>query len=179
VVTDSVLLGTKQVLPAALPGWRVDYRGHPALMVKAATRELRSIHRPVGSVVVVGLGYNSLWQKDRQRYDVWAAQFDQQADDLLATLVSLGAKKIVWVALREASTDSIPANAFWQQREYAWYFPYVNERLHAFVQRHPEVTLADWAAVSDRPGLTYDAIHLNSRGAALMIKIVKAAIGVS
>jgi peptidoglycan/LPS O-acetylase OafA/YrhL len=177
VVTDSVLLGTKQVLPAALPGWRVDYRGRPALMVKAAAQELRSTRQPVGSVVVVGLGYNSLWQKDRQRYDVWATQFDDQADDLLAALVSLGAKKVVWVALREASTGSIPASALWQQREYAWYFPYVNERLHAFVQRHPEVTLADWAVVSDRPGLTYDAIHLNSRGATLMIDTIKSAIG--
>jgi hypothetical protein len=179
VITDSVMLGTKHVLPAALPGWRVDYRGRVSLRLPTATGELRSGHKPVGSVVVVGLGYNSSWQKNRQNYDLWAAQLDKQADDMLAALAALGAKKIVWVTLREVSVDNVPASARWQQRERTWYFPYVNERLHAFVQRHPEVTLADWAAVSNRPGLTFDAIHLRPEGAALMAETVKAAIGLS
>ena len=38
--------------------------------------------RRVGPVVVVGLGYNSLWQPDRANFNAWAAQFDREADAL-------------------------------------------------------------------------------------------------
>jgi formylglycine-generating enzyme required for sulfatase activity len=53
----------------------------------------------------------------------------------------------------------------------------VNERLHALKQRHPEIALADWATAGRQGGLTYDAIHLNPRGAELMVDVVRAAIG--
>jgi hypothetical protein len=36
--------------------------------------------------------------------------------------------------------------------------------------------LIDWAAVADRPNITYDAIHLNTEGAALMASLVKDAV---
>ena len=55
----------------------------------------------MGSVAVVALGYNSLWEKNRRNYDKWAKKFDDEAEAILATLTSLGAKKIVWVTLRE------------------------------------------------------------------------------
>jgi hypothetical protein len=48
---------------------------------------------------------------------------------------------------------------------YYWYFPTVNDHLRAAVVRHPNLSLIDWAAIADRPGLTYDAIHLNTFGA--------------
>jgi hypothetical protein len=32
--------------------------------------------------------------------------------------------------------------------------------------RHPSLSLIDWASIANRPGLTYDAIHLNTAGAA-------------
>jgi hypothetical protein len=53
----------------------------------------------------------------------------------------------------------------------------VNEQLDALVNRDPDVALGDWAAVSNLPGLTYDAIHLKTLGANLMVETMKAGIG--
>ncbi len=177
LLTDSVGLGVKDTLPAALPDWQVDVRGRPALMLKAANAELAADPVPVGSVVVVALGYNSLWGKDRAQYDTWAAQFNREADALIATLREKGAKKIVWVTLRDPDPSLIPPSALAQAQKYNWYFPYVNEQLDALVVRDPVIALADWAAVSNLPGLTYDAIHLKTLGAKLMVETMKAGIG--
>ena len=146
-------------------------------MLKAATPELAADPVPVGSVVVVALGYNSLWGKDRAQYDTWAAQFNREADALIATLREKGAKKIVFVTLRDPDPSLIPPAALAQAQKYNWYFPYVNEQLAALVVRDPLVALADWAAVSNLPGLTYDAIHLKTQGAKLMVETMKAGIG--
>ncbi|MCX6525747.1 MAG: hypothetical protein NTX58_13465 [Actinobacteria bacterium] len=177
LLTDSVGLGVKDALPAALPDWQVDVRGRPAFMLKAANAELAADPAPVGSVVVVALGYNSLWGQDRAQYDTWAAQFNREADALIATLREKGAKKIVWVTLRDPDPSLIPPSALAQAQKYNWYFPYVNEQLDALVVRDPVIALADWAAVSNLPGLTYDAIHLKTLGAKLMVETMKAGIG--
>jgi len=177
LLTDSVGLGVKDALPAALPDWKVDVRGRPALMLKAANAELAADPAPVGAVVVVALGYNSLWGKDRSQYDTWAAQFNREVDALIATLREKGAKKIVWVTLRDPDPSLIPAAALAQAEKYTWYFPYVNEQLDALAVRDPLVALADWAAVSNLPGLTYDAIHLKTLGANLMVETMKAGVG--
>ena len=177
LLTDSVGLGVKDTLPAALPDWQVDVRGRPALMLKAANAELAADPVPVGSVVVVALGCNSLWGQDRAQYDTWAAQFNREADALIATLREKGAKKIVFVTLRDPDPSLIPPAALAQAEKYNWYVPYVNEQLAALVVRDPLVALADWAAVSNLPGLTYDAIHLKTLGAKLMVETMKAGIG--
>jgi hypothetical protein len=75
--------------------------------------------------------------------------------------------------LREPSADVIPPLGMEQYEAYVWYFPYVNERLHALAARHPEVVLADWKSVSNRAGLTYDAFHLTDSGIDLMIDVVR------
>ena len=62
-----------------------------------------------------------------------------------------------------------------QYDQYVWYFPYVNERLDLLIQRNPDVVLADWAAVSNQPGLTYDAMHLTGDGIRLMIDTIRGA----
>jgi hypothetical protein len=59
------------------------------------------------------------------------------------------------------------------QPYYYWYFPEVNRHLRAALARHPELTLADWAALADQPGLSYDAIHLNTTGAALYGRLLR------
>ena len=177
LLTDSVGLGVKDTLPAALPDWQIDVRGRPALMLKAANTELAADPVPIGSVVVVALGYNSLWGQDRAQYDTWAAQFNREADALIATLRGKGAKKIVFVTLRDPNPSLIPPAALAQAQKYNWYFPYVNEQLAALVVRDPLIALADWAAVSNLPGLTYDAIHLKTLGAKLMVETMKAGIG--
>jgi hypothetical protein len=175
LVTDSVTLGVRQALPAALPDWKVDVVGRPALMVKQVVPEfLRG--RSVGSVVVVGVAYNSLFEKNRRNYGGWAALWDREAEALLSELRARGAKKIVWVTLREPTPDVVTDRGRSQYGLYAWFFPYVNERLRALAERHPEIALADWRAVSDVPGVTYDLIHLSNAGIKLMTSTITAAV---
>jgi formylglycine-generating enzyme required for sulfatase activity len=176
VIGDSVMLGAKPALAQGLPDWQMTFLGRPALMVPKAVEELP---RGVGSVVIVALGYNSLWQQNRQNFQIWADRFDKEAEKMLAALKQRGARKIVWVMLRELYPDNVPGNgtATMQSSKYGWYFPYVNERLRALKQRHPEIALADWATAGRQGGVTYDAIHLNPRGAELMVDVVRAAIG--
>lgn len=176
VLVDSVLLGGMQSLQRAMPGWRIERRGRPALMVRAARDELRHSGARVAPVVVIGLGYNSLWERTGRRYRQWARRFDAEASGLLELLRARGARRIVWVTLREATLANTPSYGFLQIGLYAWYFPYVNARLRRLDLRHHDVVLADWAAVSGRRGLTYDAIHLTPRGARLMAMTVRAAV---
>jgi hypothetical protein len=180
VLTDSVLLGARQAFVGALSaaGWQVDYRGHVAMTLKQEIQDLRKATTPLGAAVVVGLGYNTSWQRNRANYKAWSDQFDRDAEDLITTVRQRGAQTIVWVTLREPSPDVIPRAGRAEYRQSAWYFPYVNERLHALQQRHPDVLLADWAAISNRPGITYDTIHLNPDGARLMINLVRTTLGI-
>jgi len=172
LLTDSVGLGAADALRAALPGWHVEVLGKPALMVKQAVPLYLPPGRRVGSVVVVGLGYNSLWQDNRANFAAWAREFDREADRLIADLRARGAKRIVWITLRQPSLQVVTANGRWQYDHYAWFFPYVNERLRVLANRQRGVILADWAAVSNRPGLTYDLIHLDTAGAQLMAHVI-------
>jgi hypothetical protein len=177
VLSDSVVLSGKAAIPARFSDWTVEIDGKAALMLKAANERLQARGRPVGSVAVMAIGYNSLWEKNRRNYDRWAEQFDKQAEALLETLGQLGAKKVVWVTLREPTADTVPAKAVKELPQYSWYFPYVNERLRALAERHPEVALADWTAVSNRNGITYDSIHLNDTGAKMMADVIAQAVG--
>lgn len=176
LITDSVTLGAEDTLRAALPGWSVEVLGKPALMVKQAVPKYLPPGRSVGSVVVIGLGYNSLWERNRKNFGDWAGQFDREANELVADLRARGAKKIVWVTVREPSHTVVNADGEWQYEHYAWFFPYVNERLHALVHRQPDIALADWAAVSNTTGVTYDLIHLNPRGALVMAHAIVDAV---
>ncbi|MGI8778230.1 MAG: acyltransferase family protein [Acidimicrobiales bacterium] len=178
VLADSVLLSAKQAIISNLDaaGWDVEYRGRPALMVKQMDAELVAKSVPVGSTVIVGLGYNSLWEHDRANFTRWSNLFDSGAEKLLDTLTRLGAERVIWVTLREPSKEVIPPEGMDQYKRYVWYFPYVNERLHALRDRHPNVGLADWAAVSNNQGLTYDAIHVNSAGTPVMIAAIRSVL---
>jgi hypothetical protein len=145
-------------------------------MLPAMDETLRTAGRPLAPLVIAGIGYNSLWEKNRRRYAVWAERFDDEANTLLRTVKRLGAKQVVWVTLRAARRSVIPSSALWQYDKYSWYFPYVNEQLRRLDRRRNDLVLADWAAVSNRPGITYDAIHLDPDGAALMARTIRAAV---
>jgi formylglycine-generating enzyme required for sulfatase activity len=179
VLGDSVMLGAKPYLAKAFPDWQVTFAGRPALMVRKALEELPPA--PLGSVAVVALGYNSLWQKDRQNFQFWSDRFDKNIEDMLAALKQRGVHKIVWVLLREVTPELIPNNgaATAQYQKYSWYFPYVNERLRAAKERHPDLALANWTTAARVSGVTYDAIHLNPRGGDLMVNVVRVAVGLA
>jgi lysophospholipase L1-like esterase len=180
VITDSVMLGAKQQFINALPDWQVTFDGRPAIQIRKALNEYVVNRSNTGPVAVVALGYNTLWEKDRHNFKRWADMFDKHVEEMLAALKERGAKKIVWVYLRELTPDMITTGgvSLSQYNRYAWYFPYVNERLKAIKERHPERAIADWAAAAHVPGVTYDAIHLNGPGAKLMVEVVKTAMGI-
>jgi lysophospholipase L1-like esterase len=177
VLVDSVLLGGQRALRRALPRWRIRVIGRPAIMIRMLDAELRASRRRMTPLVVLGVGYNSLWERSRRNYRLWAADFDRRARGLLGTLRRRGARQFVWVTLRDAPRDVIPLGARTGYDTYSWYFPYVNERLRRLARSRPDVVLADWAAVSAGAGLTYDNIHLNAAGAALMARTIRQAIG--
>jgi hypothetical protein len=179
LLSDSVGLGLSRALPAALPGWKVEILGRPALMVKQVVPEFLNA-RAVGSVVVVALAYNSLFERDRKNYGRWSGIWDRSAERLLSDLKACGAKKLVWISLREPTAEFVTDAGRDQYERYAWFFPYVNERIRALGERHPELTIADWRAVSNAPDLTKDLIHLSPSGVPLMTAtVVQAVLGES
>ena len=147
MVTDSVGLGAKDAVPAAFPGRTVIVDGHPALFVEMLQDRLvrpRIASNPelfANGIAVVAGGYN---------YPYWdPARFDRSIDQMIATLRAAGAAHILWVTLREVKPQFITASAWRQVQPYYWYFPTVNAHLRAALARHPDLSLADWAAVAD------------------------------
>ncbi len=164
MMTDSVGLGVRGVLQAAMPDYQVVIDGYPALMVhQLEERMLRprvqAQSTDLGDTAIIAAGYN---------YRYWdSAGFGRDIDRMIAALREGGVKHIIWVTLREVKPEYISLSAWAQIQPYYWYFPEVNAHLRAAATRHPDLILADWAAITDQPGLTYDAIHLNTTGAAL------------
>ncbi len=163
MVTDSVGLGAKNAVPAAFPAdWQVTVDGTPALFVeqlesKHVRTRMATDPGVFGDYAIVAGGYNyPYWDPDR---------FDRSIDSIIAAFEQAGVKYVFWVTLRDVKPEFITASAWNQVQPYYWYFPTVNDHLRAAVARHPNLSLIDWAAIADRPGLTYDAIHLNTFGA--------------
>jgi hypothetical protein len=175
VLVDSVLLGAIPGLRRAMPCRRIGVRGRPAVMLGAIEREVRGGRR-VAPLVVVGVGYNTLWERGRRRFAHWSELFDGNARRLLATLRRKGARQIVWVTLRQPNRRLVGPHAWGELGRYSWYFPYVNERLRLLDRRYDDVILADWRAAANRRGVTYDSIHVNTRGADLMGRTIEHAI---
>ncbi len=169
MMTDSVGLGVRGVLQSTLPEYQVVIDGYPALMVhQLEERMLRprvlSNSTDLGDTAVVAAGYN---------YRYWdPASFDRDIDNMIGSLREGGVKHIIWVTLREVKREYVSASAWKGIQPYYWYFPAVNEHLRRAADRHPDLILADWAAISDRPDVTYDAIHLNTLGAALYSEMI-------
>jgi lysophospholipase L1-like esterase len=183
VITDSVVLGAKFTIRKNFKalGWKSTVDGRPAMMIKAGISEYVKTHSKLPEIAVVALGYNSLWEKDKKNFEKWAKRFDSEVEAMLTQLSARGAKKVVWVLLREAEEEFVPTKnktAKSQFNRYAWYFPYVNERLKALREKHPEMALADWPSVSQRTDLTYDFIHLNPKGAQAMTEEIMRVVGI-
>jgi hypothetical protein len=172
ILVDSVLLSGRRAIRTHNRCSQVELRGRPAWMTKHAAAEIGASRRRVAPLVVIGIGYNSLFQRNRRRYDYWARKWDREAARLLRVLRGKGAKQFVWVMLREPTSDTVPRHAVGELRYYSWYFPYVNERLRRFDRRRDDLVLANWAEVGDRPGITYDSIHLNTTGGRLMGRLI-------
>ena len=172
--SDSVGLGAAGALPRAFPAdWQVNTIGTPAYMVEQlrdghVIPTLTSNRSIIGDHVVIGSGYN---------YPYWdPARFDRSIDSMIDTLTNAGVEHIYWVTLREVKQQYVSGSAWRQMLPYSWYFPTVNEHLERAAARHPNLTLVDWAAAADQTGITYDAIHLNTAGAALYSSLIADAV---
>jgi len=121
-----------------------------------------------GDYAIVAAGYNApFWDP---------ARLDRSIDTMVDTLLEAGVKHVFWVTLREVKQQYVSPSAWHQIQPYYWYFPTVNWHLEQALARHPQLSLIDWAAVADQPGLTYDAIHLNTQGAALYAATARQAV---
>jgi hypothetical protein len=129
----------------------------------------------VAPVAVIGLGYNSSWERGRVHYKFWAGKFDRDAVRLLRALRRRGARQFVWVTAREPTKRVTPRSS-WEELPRLWYLRYVNERLRRLDRQRDDLVLADWNAASKRRGLTYDALHLKPKGAKLMVTTIRSAI---
>lgn len=176
VLHDSVLLSGEQALKRGFPCWRVNMLGRPALMLRDAEREIRTSGRRVAPLVVVGIGYNTLWERNRVNHGRWAERFDGDAFRLLRTLRRAGAEQLVWVTLRRANRATTAPSSWSDLRLYSWYFPYVNDRLRRLDTGRNRLVLAEWARAGARRDVTYDSIHLNARGGRLMQRLIEGAI---
>ena len=176
VLNDSVLLSGEPALRRGMPCWRINLIGRPALMLPAAEREIRARGTHIAPLAVVGIGYNTLWERHRYRHAYWAGRFDRDARRLLHTLFSHGAKQVVWVTLRRANRKTTRPSRWGELSQYSWYFPYVNERLFALDKQRKRVVLARWDQVGARPDVTYDSIHLNALGGRLMQRLIEKTI---
>jgi len=164
VFADSVGLGARNAIPQAFPdGWSVHVDGKPARFVEQMLSQYvlpdMALHPDwFGDHVVIAAGYNApYWDWDR---------FDRSIDSMVNALTDAGVKHVYWVTLRDVSRTNTPRGGWFQIDLYGFYFPIVNAHLEAALERHPNLTLIDWRAVSGTLGLTYDAIHLNPTGAA-------------
>ena len=174
MITDSVGLGAQYALPAAFPpGWDITLDGDPGEFTETLERSyvaprVASTPNVFGDHAVVAAGYN---------YPYWdPARFDRSVDSMIATLESAGVEYVHWVTLREVKQQYVSPGGWRQIQPYSWYFPEVNDRLEMALDRHPNLFLVDFAAVADRPDITYDAIHLNSTGAALYSATIRESV---
>jgi hypothetical protein len=105
--------------------------------------ELR--RRVLGRVVVVNVGYND-----------WAAVYD--VDRVMRALSSAGVRRVVWVTLREATSNYAQSNA----------------RIRAAARRWRSLVVADWNAFSrGRPWFREDGLHLTTAGAMGLAQLLR------
>jgi hypothetical protein len=109
----------------------------------------------LGDVVVVDVGYN-----DPEN------NYDSDMGTVVSALLSKGVQRVVWVTMREASSD----------------YSQINDIIRDRARREPRITVADWEAASrGKPWFNPDGLHLNADGAfalaALLRPYVLAACG--
>lgn len=172
VVSDSVGLGAIPQMKAAFgPAWQVTVTGKPGLFTESLVKYVAAAPAGAfGESAVVATGYN---------YPYWdSARFDASVDQMIAALKARGVQRIYWVTLREVKPAyySHWAGLTAEYRSLYLAYPRANQQLRNATNRHPGLSVVDWAAISDRNGITYDAIHLNPTGAALYAGLMKATV---
>ena len=135
---DSLNVGSEPYLDEELEGWDVAHHNQNGRRTDEGIAELRALGRNVAPVVVVSLGTND--------FDSDSATFSRQVDELLELA---GPRRcVIWATIW-----------FGGPHEF-------NDVLADAARRHPNLELADWAAlVEEAPELlAADGIHASPEG---------------
>jgi hypothetical protein len=152
VLGDSVLLATKDVLPARLPGWDVTMDAVVSRRIDAGLKVLEQRRSELGSVAVFHQCTNY------SKGEGFAGKLDK------ALTLMHDVQRIVLVTCTNWSPGQPEANA----------------AIAAAAARDSRITVADWAAVSGTAGFTgADKIHLLPAGVQALSALVAAQVGPS
>lgn len=147
VIGDSVLLGAKEAITAALPGWSTTVYAQDGLSTLAAPAIISANRPAIGQVVVVALGNNDMGN---------AVTFGHRVDGVMQALA--GVQHVIWVNLRR----------------FASWVPAMDDQLSQATARWPNLEIADWdsRATPDTTLVYGDGLHLTAPGQAAMATLV-------
>lgn len=149
VVGDSVILGAKAQVPAALPGWKVTFDAKESRRIQAGISILKARTGPPPRVAVIHLCTN--WGEPN---------YAGQIDKAMAALA--GVDRVVWVTCQPWRPEVAAADA----------------DITAAADRYPNLVVADWAALGDQPVYVYrDHLHLKTPGAVALAALVASKVG--
>ncbi len=144
VIGDSVVLGTYDQIPRALPGWDVKVDATVSRSTEAGLDALR-VDGTEWDVVVVELGANDGGSP---------AVFRPRVDALLGALAPV--PQVVWLTIHEARP----------------YYAGANDVIRGAVAAHPNASVGDWNAAIQPADTGEDGLHLTPAGSAHMANFV-------
>ena len=149
-VGDSVLLGTEPYLRSTLDGWDVRLDAKVSRGVPEGFELVRLNADRIGDVLIVVLGHN---YGGGGRFGPWLESLLSEVDDV---------QRVVLVTVVEWSSAQ----------------PEVNRAIRNAPARHPNVVVADWAAVvAANPGFLRDHVHPNRSGAIALANLIAVMTG--
>lgn len=151
VLGDSVLLGARETVPAALAGWVVTMDTVGSRRLPQGIEVLRAVRPQLGAVVVIQQGNNYI-----EAEGSFAAQIDE------AMRVLEGVPRVVWLTVAER----------WPSRVA------INQAIRAAPSRWPNAVVADWAVlIAQHPEYAEDLLHLSPSGRVAIASLIASKVG--
>jgi hypothetical protein len=151
VLGDSVLLGTKDALPAALSGWVVTFDAKGSRRLPQGIAVLRARRGEIGRVVVIQLGNN---------YIAGEGRYAEQIDETMRVLNSVDC--VVWITVSEKYANRVT----------------INRAIRAAPARWSQIVVGDWAKIiAAHPEYAYDGLHLKPAGRKSMAALIASKVG--
>ncbi|NNE72203.1 MAG: hypothetical protein HKN26_00900 [Acidimicrobiales bacterium] len=165
LLADSVLIGSGAEFRAEFSDLGASVSGFPGIYTAEGANIIDRDAHLVGDIAIVSLGHN---------FPGWDVDvFDASLDAVVDSLLRAGAQKIIWVSLRHPTPENTPPNDYFLTQHFVPFYPNVNAALHRAMNRHPQLTIADWTSLSHGTEFTYDAMHLNREGVAAMLALLR------
>jgi hypothetical protein len=165
IVSDSVLLGARPQIRAAFGNRTVNFHGFGGITIAQAEDIINDYPHDLHESLIVGVGY--FYPAGRP------AEFDAAIDHFMASVRSLGVKRVLWVTMREVVPGEVSQQSYWEVQGIAPFYPMANAQLRAARSRWPELRVADWAEIAHVPDITWDAVHLTPKGGDLMGELLR------